>query len=192
MAAATERPPSCHGACCTRDRPCASRGFRSCARITRASVNATVTRVTESRSRFADSASVPSWPTPVMSCGTERCAGTCLDRRSPSIGLNVFVTVLFKQVFDITGDELDIGLLGLAQFLPAILLVLVSGWVADRFDRRRVSSALPARPGRVCAGLLVLYTLAEPDLGAGSCSVSRSCSVRPMRCCPRRDARSRR
>jgi MFS family permease len=53
-----------------------------------------------------------------------------------ALGLNVLVTVLYKQVFDITGDELDIGLLGLAQFLPAVFLVLVSGWVADRFDRR--------------------------------------------------------
>ena len=57
-----------------------------------------------------------------------------------SIGLNLMVTVLFKQAYDITGDELTIGLLGLAQFIPAVLLVLVSGWVADRFDRRRVSA----------------------------------------------------
>ena len=57
-----------------------------------------------------------------------------------SIGLNLMVTVLFKQAYDMTGDELTIGLLGLAQFIPAVLLVLVSGWVADRFDRRRVSA----------------------------------------------------
>ena len=41
-------------------------------------------------------------------------------------------TVLGKQVYDITGRELDIGLLGLAEFLPAALLVLVTGSVADR------------------------------------------------------------
>ena len=52
-----------------------------------------------------------------------------------AVGLNILVTVLFKQTFDISGDALDIGFIGLAQFVPAVLLVLVSGWVADRFDR---------------------------------------------------------
>ena len=45
-------------------------------------------------------------------------------------------TVLGKQIYDITGRELDIGLLGLAEFLPAALLVLVTGSVADRFNRK--------------------------------------------------------
>ena len=79
-----------------------------------------------------------------------------------AVGLNVLVTVLYKQVFDITGDALDIGLLGLAQFLPAVLLVLVSGWVADRFDRRRVTGIFLL--GRVvCAVALVVYSLSDPS-----------------------------
>jgi predicted MFS family arabinose efflux permease len=44
-------------------------------------------------------------------------------------------------VYDLTGSEFDLGLLGLAEFAPALLLVLVSGAVADRFDRRRVAAA---------------------------------------------------
>ncbi len=77
-----------------------------------------------------------------------------------SIGLNLMVTVLFKQAYDFTGDELDIGLLGLAQFIPAVLLVLVSGWVADRFDRRRVT-ALFLFARALCAGALVIYSMAD-------------------------------
>src|SRR3977135_2125866 len=42
------------------------------------------------------------------------------------------------QVYEITRRPLDLGLIGLAQFLPGMLLFLVSGHVADRFDRRRV------------------------------------------------------
>jgi len=78
-----------------------------------------------------------------------------------SIGLNLMVTVLFKQAYDITGDSLTIGLLGLAQFIPAVLLVLVSGWVADRFDRRRVSAIFIFARG-LCAGALALYSLTDP------------------------------
>ena len=49
-------------------------------------------------------------------------------------------TVLGKQVYDLTGRELDLGLLGLAEFAPAALFVLVTGSVADRLDRRRVAA----------------------------------------------------
>jgi MFS family permease len=48
--------------------------------------------------------------------------------------------VLGKLVYDLTGRELDLGLLGLAEFAPAFVLVLVTGAVADRFDRRRVAA----------------------------------------------------
>jgi MFS family permease len=46
------------------------------------------------------------------------------------------VTALGKAVFDLSGRELDLGLIGLAEFLPAAALALVAGTLADRFDRR--------------------------------------------------------
>ena len=42
------------------------------------------------------------------------------------------------QVYALTGSPLDLGLVGLAQFLPSVALLLVVGHVADRSDRRRV------------------------------------------------------
>jgi MFS family permease len=48
---------------------------------------------------------------------------------------------LGKLVYDITDSKADLGWLGLAEFLPTALLVLVVGSVADRFDRRRVAAA---------------------------------------------------
>jgi MFS family permease len=78
-----------------------------------------------------------------------------------SVGRNIVLTVLFKQVFDITGNELDIAWIGLAQFLPAVALVLVSGWLADRFDRRRVTAA--ALLGRAACGVaFVAYSAWSP------------------------------
>lgn len=71
------------------------------------------------------------------------------------------LTVLGKQVYDLTGRELDLGLLGLAEFAPAALLVLVTGSVADRRDRRRVGSAAAVAQAAV-AGALALYAGSRP------------------------------
>ena len=57
-----------------------------------------------------------------------------------STAMAALTVVLGKQVFDLTGRELDLGLLGLAEFAPSALLVFVSGTVADRFDRRRIAA----------------------------------------------------
>ena len=46
------------------------------------------------------------------------------------------ITILGKQVYDITGRELDLGLLGLAEFAPTFLLAPFTGSLADRMDRR--------------------------------------------------------
>jgi len=41
------------------------------------------------------------------------------------------------QVFELTGDPLQLGLLGLCRFAPTLLFGLAGGVVADRHDRRR-------------------------------------------------------
>jgi MFS family permease len=62
------------------------------------------------------------------------------------------------QVYEITRRPLDLGLIGLAQFLPGILLFLVSGHTADRFDRRKV--LLGCYSGyALCSGLLLTMAL---------------------------------
>jgi MFS family permease len=55
-------------------------------------------------------------------------------------GALAMATALGKLVYDLTDRELDLGWLGLAEFAPAAVLVLVTGSVADRFDRRRVGA----------------------------------------------------
>ena len=42
------------------------------------------------------------------------------------------------QVYAMTGSAFQLGLIGLAQFLPVALLVFVAGHAADRYDRQRV------------------------------------------------------
>ena len=70
-------------------------------------------------------------------------------------------TVLGKQVFDISHRELDLGLLGLAEFAPALLLVLVTGSIADRFDRRRVAAIGLVGQMVMTAGVLA-YVATKP------------------------------
>ncbi|MDQ8036703.1 MAG: MFS transporter [Pedobacter sp.] len=57
------------------------------------------------------------------------------------------------QVYDMTGSAMALGYVGLAGFIPAVLLVLVTGQVADRFDRRRVVQAGHILEGSVAAVL---------------------------------------
>src|ERR1700676_425275 len=61
------------------------------------------------------------------------------------------------QVYEITKRPLDLGLVGLAQFLPGIVLFLASGHAADRFDRRRLLMFCYGGFA-VCAGLLLAIT----------------------------------
>jgi len=70
------------------------------------------------------------------------------------------------QVYALTGSAFYLGLVGLAQFLPMILLTLVVGHAADRYDRRRIAG--------VCQGVssVATATLAVGTFG-GWLSVER-------------------
>src|SRR5690242_6170731 len=62
------------------------------------------------------------------------------------------------QVYEITKRPLDLGLVGLVQFLPGILLFLVSGHAADRYDRRKLLIACYVGFA-MCSGLLLFTAL---------------------------------
>lgn len=67
------------------------------------------------------------------------------------------------QVYEITRRPLDLGLVGLAQFLPGVLLFLFAGHAADRFDRRRLLQWCYGGFA-VCSALLlaIVYNVAQP------------------------------
>ncbi len=66
------------------------------------------------------------------------------------------------QVYDITRDPLDLGLVGLVQFMPPLMLVLVTGLIADKFNRR-VIMGLCLLLEAVCAAALIAFTLSAPS-----------------------------
>ena len=63
------------------------------------------------------------------------------------------------QMYSLTGDVLDLGLVGLVEFLPKILFILLTGHVADRFDRRKVAALCQSAQGLVALALLLGSTL---------------------------------
>ena len=54
------------------------------------------------------------------------------------LGFHMQAVAVGWQLYAMTGRPLDLGLVGLVQFVPMFLLSLPAGQVADRFDRRRV------------------------------------------------------
>lgn len=61
------------------------------------------------------------------------------------------------QVYQMTGSLFDLGLIGLAQFAPFLLLILIAGHAADRFDRRRIIIGCLAIQ-LLCGLLLLAFT----------------------------------
>src|SRR6185437_15127369 len=65
------------------------------------------------------------------------------------------------QVYEITRRPLDLGLVGLAQFLPNVFLFLLAGHTADRFDRKKI--LVFCNLGfALCSALLIVIARSEP------------------------------
>lgn len=69
-----------------------------------------------------------------------------------ALGMSAIATVVAFQVWELTGEPLALGLLGLVEAIPALGLMLFGGHVADRRDRRAIIL--------VTGSLLVVGTLA--------------------------------
>ncbi|MCC6456420.1 MAG: MFS transporter [Caldilineaceae bacterium] len=54
------------------------------------------------------------------------------------IGTRIQSVAIAWEMYQRTGDALSLGLVGLAQALPTILLALPAGYLADRFDRTKI------------------------------------------------------
>ena len=78
-------------------------------------------------------------------------------RASGGAANQMLMVALGWQMYDLTGSAWDLGLVGLAQFLPALLLTLPAGHLVDQHDRRLV-----------LAGSLVLQLVAAACLALAS------------------------
>ena len=82
-----------------------------------------------------------------------------IARFCTTIAFHMQAVAVGWQMYELTGNPLDLGLVGLVQFVPSFLLVLVAGHVADRHDRKRIVAAAMAVVG-IASALLTLGTAA--------------------------------
>jgi MFS family permease len=73
-----------------------------------------------------------------------------------ALALQMAVVAIGWQVYTTSGRALDLGLLGLAEFLPLLLLALPAGQLADRLPRRNLLTVMASSNVLVLAGLLAV------------------------------------
>ena len=61
-----------------------------------------------------------------------------LARVSTTMGYQMLALVIGWQMYQLTNSAFDLGLVGLIQFVPAVILTLLIGHAADRYDRRLI------------------------------------------------------
>lgn len=78
-----------------------------------------------------------------------------LSRVFSNLAFQLQVVAVGWQVYGMTGSAFALGMVGLAEFVPALLLAFVVGHVADRFDRRRIVQLSQLVQGSAIAGLAI-------------------------------------
>jgi MFS family permease len=77
----------------------------------------------------------------------------CFARVATTLAYQMLAVAIGWQIYDLTRSAFDLGMVGLVQFLPMVLLTLVVGHMADRYDRRLIASVCQLIEG---AGVMVL------------------------------------
>jgi len=78
-----------------------------------------------------------------------------LARIFTASGFQMLSVAIGWNLYQLTGNVLDLGLVGLVQFAPRLLFMLHTGHVADRYDRRRVSALCQALQALIALSLAI-------------------------------------
>ncbi|MCB8887822.1 MFS transporter [Vreelandella malpeensis] len=85
-----------------------------------------------------------------------------LSRLFAVFAMQIQAIVVAWQVYAITRDAMSLAYVGLAQFIPMVLLLLPAGDVVDRFPRKRILQLSWAAQG-LCSALLLVITQTNPQ-----------------------------
>lgn len=86
-----------------------------------------------------------------------------LSRLTATMGYQMLALTIGWQVYEITNSAFDLGLVGLIQFVPAVLLTLLIGHAADRYDRRLIVRT--AQGVYALAAIMIMVALLSGVLG---------------------------
>lgn len=78
-----------------------------------------------------------------------------LSRTFSNLAFQMQAVAIGWQVYGLTGSAFALGMVGLAEFVPALLLAFVVGHVADRFNRRLIVQLCQVVQGLAIAGLAI-------------------------------------
>lgn len=81
-----------------------------------------------------------------------------LARFLATLAAQIQIVAVGWQMYDVTGDPLDLGLIGLSQFIPFVTLILPAGHAADHYNRARIVTTCYLN-NAVCALLLLIITM---------------------------------
>jgi MFS family permease len=87
-------------------------------------------------------------------------------RLSSNIANHMLAVAVGYQVYELTDSALNLGLIGLVQFLPPLLLMLPAGQVADRYNRRLILRCCFAVELCTSIGILMVSLLPRPSIAA--------------------------
>src|SRR6476646_5796459 len=70
-------------------------------------------------------------------------------RVAAAAGVQMLAVAIGWHMYEVTHNVYDLGMVGLMQFLPRVLLIFVVGTAVDRYDRRKILGASLALQGLV-------------------------------------------
>jgi MFS family permease len=92
-----------------------------------------------------------------------------LARLSATTGYQMLALLIGWKIYELTGSAFDLGLVGLIQFVPAIILTLLIGHAADRYNRKtiiRVAQGVYALAAALITGAMLAGVLTRDLLFA--------------------------
>jgi MFS family permease len=89
-----------------------------------------------------------------------------ITRVSSTTAVQMLAVVVGWHVYELTDSALQLGIIGLVQVLPPLLLMLAAGQVADRYNRRLVLRCCYAVAFCSAAGLVLVSAFPQPSLAA--------------------------
>src|SRR3954454_7396210 len=87
-----------------------------------------------------------------------------MSRIAAAMAQSMLQAIIAWQVYELSNSALDLGLVGLVRFVPALVLSLFSGALVDAYDQRRILLAAQSVPALTSAVMLAAIATGQASL----------------------------